>query len=70
LKDIRMAARPYWNEAALSELMKAGQTIEVKPAEDDRSNVIDLMDALKQSMRKRSSTKRTTRRAPSKRRHG
>ena len=40
----------------------AGHTIEAKPAEEDRSNVIDLMDALKQSMGKRSGRKMLTKR--------
>jgi DNA end-binding protein Ku len=47
-------------EAALKKLVKrkaAGHTIEAKPAEADRSNVIDLMSALKQSMSKRSGKK-------------
>jgi non-homologous end joining protein Ku len=47
-------------EAALKKLVKrkaAGHTIEAKPAEEDRSNVIDLMDALKQSMAKRKTAK-------------
>ncbi len=40
-------------EAALKALVKrkaAGKTIEMPEEEDDRSNVIDLMDALKQSL--------------------
>jgi Ku protein len=56
-------------EAALRKLVKrkaAGHTIEAKPAEEDRSNVIDLMDALKQSMGKRSA-KRSGRKAPANR---
>jgi DNA end-binding protein Ku len=44
----------------------AGHTIEAKPAEEDRSNVIDLMDALKQSMGKRAPARRTARKSTTK----
>ncbi len=56
-------------EAALKKLVKrkaAGHTIEAKPAEEDRSNVIDLMDALKQSMGKRAPARRTARKSTTK----
>ena len=58
-------------EAALKKLVKrkaAGHTIEAKAEPEDRSNVIDLMDALRKSMHKRPSTTRTTRKAHAKRR--
>jgi Ku protein len=47
--------------AALKKLVKkkaAGHTIEAKPPSEDRSNVIDLMDALRQSMTSRKSANR------------
>jgi DNA end-binding protein Ku len=36
---------------------EAGKTIEVPEAKDEESNVIDLMDALKQSVGRRKSAK-------------
>lgn len=48
-------------QAALKKLVKrkaAGHTIEAKPVEEDRGNVINLMDALRQSINKKSAPKR------------
>jgi DNA end-binding protein Ku len=49
-------------ETALKALVKrkaAGKTIEVPEAKDEESNVIDLMDALKQSLGRRKPAKAT-----------
>ena len=57
-------------EAALKKLVKrkaAGHTIEAKPEPEDRSNVIDLMEALRESMGHRSSPKRRARKPAAKR---
>jgi Ku protein len=57
-------------EAALKKLVKrkaAGHTIEAKPEPEDRSNVIDLMEALRESMGHRSSAKRRARKPAAKR---
>lgn len=55
-------------ETALKTLVKrkaAGKTIEVAEARAEESNVIDLMDALKQSLgRKKSKTKPAKRKPP------
>ena len=47
-------------EAALKKLVKrkaAGKTIEAPEPQEDRGNVIDLMDALKRSLGRRSAAK-------------
>lgn len=58
-------------ETALKKLVKrkaAGHTIEAKPAEEDRSNVIDLMEALKQSMGRRKGPKARVKATPKRKR--
>jgi len=48
-------------QAALKKLVKrkaAGHTIEAQPVDEDRGNVISLMDALRQSINKKSAPKR------------
>jgi len=60
-------------ETALKKLVKrkaAGHTIEAKPPSEDRSNVIDLMDALKQSMGSRAGGKRVSKPVKRKRKAG
>lgn len=50
-------------EAALKKLVKkkaAGHSIAAKPPPEDRGNVIDLMEALQQSMKSRSKSRRAT----------
>jgi DNA end-binding protein Ku len=45
----------------------AAHTIEAKAQDEDRSNVVDLMDALKQSMGKRATAKKTVRKSNARR---
>ncbi len=57
-------------EAALKKLVKrkaAGHTIEAQPSPEDRGNVVDLMEALRESMGRRTSGKRRSRKSSTKR---
>jgi DNA end-binding protein Ku len=57
-------------ETALKKLVKrkaAGHTIEAQPPPEDRGNVVDLMEALRESMGQRRSAKRRARKPAAKR---
>jgi DNA end-binding protein Ku len=64
--EIVMAVRAYWKgsyQEALKTLVKrkaAGKPVKLAEREEEPDNVISLMDALRQSLKRKASAKRST----------